>query len=115
MIILKFNSLKRVAFVAILFFLSLVSYIFADVNSVTGTIHFDSNNDSNYEMSLTSTGLGIGTSSPNTNLHLVGNAVITNGSLSIGSQSGNSTLFVQGSIGYSVETTNSNLTLGDVP
>lgn len=94
----------------IYFFILLSFKLFSDITSTTGNIQFDVNSDSQSEMILDSTGLGIGTSSPSANLHVQGNAIIS-GSLYIGQSSGNSTLEVTGSLGYSVESVSSNVTL----
>lgn len=80
------------------------------MKSTTGSINFDSNADSNAEMVLNSTGLGIGVS-PSANLHVSGNGIIQNGSVVVGGTGGNSTLHVHGSVGVSVETLSSNTTL----
>lgn len=81
----------------------------SDVISTTGNIGFDTNLDSNLEANLNTNGLGVGTNSPSANLHIVGNALIQNGSLMIGTSSANSTLQLQGSIGFGLESISSNV------
>ena len=79
----------------------------AAIKSSTGTIKFDRNNDGNPEMSLNSTGLGVGTTTPSANLHVAGNAVVT-GDLSVGGSTvASSNLHVQGSIGMNYQTISS--------
>ncbi len=82
----------------------------ADVKG-SGNIGFDPNDDGVREMTLTTTGLGIGTLSPSTNLHVLGNASISN-SLIVGSTSGNSSLEINGSFGMNSQTASSNLSAG---
>jgi len=98
--------IKIISFILVL---SLLSY--SAIKSNTGNIHFDSNRDGNYEMTLSNDGLGIGISSPAANLHVSGNAILSN-TLSVGdSSSHNSTLFVNGTIGFSLEMLSTNTTL----
>lgn len=82
----------------------------ADVKSLGGTIQFDSNSDSNAEMTLNTTGLGIGVT-PSTNLEVSGNAIITE-QLFLGSSTGSSNFNLHGTLGFGVETVSSNSTLG---
>jgi hypothetical protein len=82
-----------------------------DVKSRTGTINFDRNNDGISEMRLNSTGLGVGVS-PQSKLHVGGNAIITD-SMSVGSSTvGSSSLQVEGTFGMSFQTVSSNVTVG---
>ena len=98
--------------ILILFYLSLQPIVlFSDVRSLTGIIQFDSNGDTYNEMSLTTTGLGIGVT-PASNLHVQGNAIIT-GKLDVGGQGGSSNLNIFGSMGMSIDTISSNTTLGN--
>lgn len=90
------------------FFLS--SALMADVKSTTGQIKFDTQMDNQAEMTLNSTGLGIGLT-PSTNLHVNGNAFITD-QLFIGGDSGSSNLNINGTIGYSFESVTNSTTLG---
>ena len=83
----------------------------SDVKSTTGNINFDRNNDSQPDMILNSTGLGIGTT-PSTKLHVSGNANITN-ELQIGSTSGSANLVLNGTLGLGFDTISSNTILSD--
>ncbi len=93
-----------------LFLLS--STCFCDVLSTDGKIRFDTRMDGQAEMTLNSTGLGIGVLLPSSNLHVNGNAIISE-QLFVGGSSGSSNLNVIGTIGYGVQTVSSNATLGD--
>jgi hypothetical protein len=75
--------------------------------STEGNINFDSNNDDANEMQINSTGLGVHMSNPSANLHVGGNAIISN-QLVVGgtNNTSNSTLHVNGTIGYSVQSLN---------
>lgn len=85
-----------------------------DVKGTQGQIKFDINNDTVAEMTLNTIGLGIGTS-PSSNLHIMGNALIT-GQISIGSSTSNSSnLYLSGSLGYGVSTLRSDTDLSDEP
>jgi len=95
----------RLVFILLLLPLNLL----ASVKSNTGSIKFDSNNDSSEEMVLNTTGLGIGLT-PSANLHINGNAVISD-ELFIGAQTGESNLNINGSIGFNIEVVNSDTTL----
>jgi len=62
-------------------------------------------------MTLSTDGLGISTATPAANLHVSGNSIISD-KLSIGSSSSaTSTLFIMGTMGYSVQTVSDNVTL----
>jgi hypothetical protein len=75
--------------------------LLGDVKSNKGVIKFDINGDRTPEMALNTTGLGVGTSSPSTNLHVNGNAIVTQ-SLSVGGTGSlSSNLNVYGTIAYS--------------
>ena len=96
----------------ILFFILLLcSVTFAEIKSTKGNISFDVQLDGVPEMTLNSTGLGIGVT-PSVNLHVAGHAIISN-QLSIGGSSGSSNLNVTGSIGYGVQIVSSNTTLSN--
>lgn len=83
-----------------------------NITSSTGNILFDLDRDNQVEMILSSSGLGIGELSPAANLQVSGNAILGQ-SLSIGSStSQNATLHVGGTLGFSLESTSTNLTLG---
>jgi hypothetical protein len=95
----------------IIVLLILTSSLVADVKSTTGQIKFDTQMDNQAEMTLNSTGLGIGIT-PSTNLHVNGNAIITN-QIFVGGSSGSSNFNVNGTIGYGFQTVSSNTDLGD--
>ena len=75
--------------------------------STEGNINFDSNNDAANEMQINSTGLGVHMINPSANLHVGGNAIISN-QLVVGgtNNTSSSTLHVNGTIGYSVQSLN---------
>jgi len=85
--------------------------LLAEVSSTTGTILFDSDFDTNAEMTLNSTGLGIGIA-PLSNLHVDGNAIISK-QLFVGGNSGSSNLNINGTLGFAIESVSSNTTLGN--
>lgn len=87
--------------------LILSSYLSADVISPTGEIKFDIQFDHQPEMTLNSTGLGIATS-PSTNLHIAGNAIVTE-QLFIGGSQGSSNLNINGTFGFQISSTSENL------
>lgn len=92
---------SKIAQFAIIVAISASCNLYASIKSTTGTILFDSNNDGVSEMTLNTTGLGIGIV-PAANLYVSGNAIIT-GDLFIGSSNNtsNSNLHINGTIGYS--------------
>jgi hypothetical protein len=92
-----------------LFLLS--SACFCDVLRTDGEIRFDTQMDGQAEITLNTTGLGIGVL-PSSNLSVAGNAIISE-QLFVGGSSGSSNLNVNGTIGYGVQTVSSNTTLGD--
>lgn len=92
-------------------FLICLSTVLADVKSQSGTINFNVNSDSNKEMILNSTGLGLGIT-PSENLHVQGNVIISS-QLYLGATEGHSTLDINGTMGMSYEMVSSNTTLGN--
>jgi hypothetical protein len=70
--------------------------LFGDVKSTDGRIRFDHNSDGSAEMTLNSTGLGIGVI-PSANLEVSGNAIISN-QLIVGGDSGEASLSLQGTM-----------------
>ena len=96
-------------YLCIIFYL--ISSSFADIKSTQGQINFDTQSDGTHEMSLNTTGLGIG-GSPSSQLHIHGNAIISN-DLYIGSANGSSNLNINGTIGLKATTLNSTTTLSD--
>ncbi len=81
------------------------------VKGTNGQINFDVSDDGTLEMVLNTTGLGVGIS-PSANLHIAGNAIVTN-TVAIGTTSGSSNLELAGTIGFGFETITSDTTLGD--
>ena len=83
--------------------------ICSEVTSSSGNIHFDINDDNIREMSLSEAGLIIGGSlSSSSNLHVEGNAIVSD-ALSIGGESnGSSNLNLVGTISMSVDVFTSN-------
>ena len=95
----------------IVIFLLIGVQLYADLDSISGNINFDSDNNGITEVTINADGLGISISAPSANLHVSGNSIITN-NLSIGSStSSNSTLNIYGTLGFSVETISDNTTL----
>ena len=92
-----------------LLFLISVSALSADVKGTTGQIKFDTQMDNQAEMTLNSTGLGIGII-PSTNLHVNGNALVSN-QIFVGGSSGSSNLNVNGTIGFGFQAVTSSTTL----
>jgi len=93
--------MKRFLRYTLLLYLLASVTLFANVTTNTGSIPFDVDADSNEEMILTADGLGVGTSSPSANLHVQGDAIVSE-EMSIGSSSlGSATLYVGGSMGTS--------------
>ena len=84
----------------------------AEVRSTNGTINFDANFDGAPEAVLNSTGFGLGTTTPSTNLHLSGNALVS-GTMVVGGTSNASgcNLYISGTMGVSVQTVTGNTTL----
>ena len=91
-----------------IYFASL-SFISADVRSLNGTIDFHANHDGIADMTLNSTGLGIGVL-PSTNLQVAGNAIVTQ-QLFIGGSAGASNLNINGSFGMTLQTVSENTLL----
>lgn len=83
----------------------------AATKSTTGTLDFDVNSNGNFEMRLNSTGLGIGIQ-PGSNLHVQGNAIITN-RVYVGGSYGSSNLNIYGTIGYGLQNIASDSALGN--
>ncbi len=93
------------------FFASVIGLAYGDIVSSSGNLRLDANNDGNPEMVMNSTGLGIGTTAPSTNLHVLGNAYIT-GNTGIRVSQPLSTLEIAGTLGFSSQSVTSNVTLG---
>lgn len=109
--ILLFIKRPNALFLFTLASLLLVPAAWADVKSTTGQIEFDAQTDGLSEMTLNDTGLGLGVS-PSTNLHVNGNAIITE-QLFIGGSSGSANLNIHGTIGYSLVSVSDNASLSD--
>jgi len=85
----------------------------AAIESNTGNIHFNSDgqNNNDNEMTLSSDGLGIGIATAAANLHVSGNAIVSD-KLSIGSSSSaTSALFISGTLGHNIQIITGNTTL----
>jgi len=106
---MKRSSIPKIK-LGFIFFAIFPLALFSDVRSTSGLIKFDSNSDSSAEMQLNSTGLGIGVT-PAANLHVSGNAVVTDSLLLGTSHSRPSTFHLQGSLGMNAEMVSSNTTL----
>lgn len=82
------------------------------IRSTTGNIYFKSNSSGNIDANLSTIGLGLGVLNPSANLHVSGNMYISD-RLSLGtSTSGNSTLNINGSVGYTPEVLSSSSNIG---
>lgn len=91
--------------------LGLLAPLFADVKSSTGTLSFDVNGDGQKQMVLNANGLGIGTSSPSSNLQVSGNTLLT-GTLSVGSSTASdANLHVSGTLAFSNDSISDDSTL----
>lgn len=82
-----------------MFCLCLTFNNFADVKSTNGRIKFDRDNDSNQEMLLNQTGLGIGITAQS-NLHVAGNSIISD-KLGVGGSITENTFHLKGTISIS--------------
>ncbi len=86
--------------------------VMADLKSNTGSIKFDTGSSSGSgNMVLNGNGLGIGTTSAQANLHVMGNAVFQSSNLGIGTTSPGSTLDISGTMGFNLQSASSNTTL----
>jgi hypothetical protein len=83
----------------------------AAVSSPSGNLFFDANSDGINELTLNSTGLGVG-KTPSTNLDVSGNALIS-GDLFIGTTTGSSNLNLSGTLGFGMSTYTSNSNIGN--
>lgn len=91
--------------------LALLNIVMLDaaIKSTSGNISFKPTN-TEVKMTLNSTGLGIGVTSPSANLHIAGNSIIST-TLSIGSSNGSSNLNINGTLAMTPETASDNITL----
>lgn len=107
------NIWSQLSFLLVIHSLFL-SISFASVITNTGKIDFDINNDDHLEMKLNATGLGIGKNlTPTANLHVEGNAILSEQLNLGGSSLGTTTLQVTGSMGLSLEHFTSDGNIGD--
>lgn len=81
----------------------------ADIKKSTGDLIFDLKDDGTADMKLTAEGFGIG-KEPANNLDVSGNTIIS-GNLFVGTSTGTETLKLGGTLGYSVESVSSSVTL----
>lgn len=101
--------LRFIQYLMVLLFI-LPFHLQAAIKSSTGNISFYPNQGSLPEMILDSTGLSIGTTVAQSNLHVTGNAIISD-TLNIGSTSGSSNLNIHGTLGFGLTNISSNLQL----
>ena len=91
----------------LLFFFLFQISVYSDIKALNGQIKFDVNSDNQEEATLNATGLGIGIT-PSSNLHVDGNAIISN-QLQIGSSSiGGSNFNLSGTLSLSGQVVSSN-------
>ncbi len=96
---------------AALLWVALFPFAYADIKSSAGNIVFDVNADGTGEFDISTTGLGIGTTSPSTNLHVAGNAFFSSSNLGIGTSAPISSLEVSGTLGMTPQSVTANTTL----
>lgn len=84
----------------------------ADVKGLNGIINFDRNSNGQADMKLDATGLSLSTTAATANLDVSGNAIITQ-QLIIGTSSSQSNLHIQGTVGFSQNETQSDVTIGE--
>ena len=94
--------------------LALMKLSFGDVKGINDSINFDVNFDGSKEMSLSTNGLLLGsTEKAQSNLHVMGNALVTQG-LSVGSSgSFHSNLQISGSFSQSIQSVSTNTYLSN--
>ena len=100
--------MKLSYFLIIFFISSISSKLFTDIKSQTGEINFSINSNSSPSLKLTNTGLGVHETTPTANLHVNGNAIISE-DLYIGTTSGSSNLHLNGTYGHGYSTFTSNV------
>lgn len=110
--IANFHCINRKAVLLFFCLLPLFNSVNGNVTSTTGNVVFDSNNDGISELLLNMTGLGIGTTSPSTNLHVNGNVFLSN-KLGVGLSSPSHALHLSGTLGFRVQNISSNVTLSN--
>ena len=104
----KFKVIILNAFMGSLLFFSGV--VTAEVKGANGNIVFDSNFDQNSEMTLNSTGLGLG-KLPSQSLDVAGNTIITS-QLWVGGNTGSANLNINGTMGITPITFSSSANVG---
>ncbi|MBF0197114.1 MAG: LamG domain-containing protein [Planctomycetes bacterium] len=82
------------------------------MSSSTSQIQFDADSDGQYEATLTPSGLALFNTAPSANLHVTGNCLVTK-SLSIGTNSSQSNLHINGTMGFSCKNLSSDTLLSD--
>ncbi len=81
----------------------------------SGNIGFDANNDGATEMYMNTSGLGIATTSPSSNLHVQGNAIFQSGNFGIGTTAPSHTMHISGTLGFGAESVSTNSMAGTKP
>ncbi len=71
----------------------------------------DALSNGNYGVVLGTNGLGIGVTSPSSNLQVMGNAILPQGNLGIGTTNPRSTLDISGTLGFGIQSVSANTTL----
>lgn len=104
------SSMKGCLYISIYCFVIFTFNVDSSVKSSNGNIRFYTNSNSSDKYIINTTGLGVGTILPQSNLHVDGNALISN-SLHVGDVYGQSNLNISGTVGFSLETLSSNTTL----
>ena len=97
-----------ISFTIVFCFISSVSW--GDVRGTSGNVFFDVNAYGIKQITITTSGLGIGTTVPSANLHVMGNAFFS-GSLGVGVSSPASSLEINGTLGFNLQTITSNTQL----
>ena len=98
-------------FINLLIFTCFHAQVFSDVKSTNGAIRFDRDSNLVPEMTLNANGFGIFNQNPSSNLHVSGNAIISQ-QLTVGSSTlSQSNLHVQGSLAMTSEVISSSTTL----
>lgn len=94
--------IKKINFIVLFITLS-IQTMYGAIQSATGNIKFDVNSNGNVELVITTSGVGIGVATPQANLHIAGNAIVSD-SLTVGgtSNASNSNIHINGTLGFSV-------------
>jgi hypothetical protein len=94
------NTISSALIVLVLFVIGEGS---TGVQSTSGTIQFDVQDDGIIEATLNATGLGVGVV-PSANLHVSGNAIVLDQMMVGGSEASSSNLYISGTFGVGVKT-----------